>query len=55
MSVDNKTTNNWHNLQQRNTTILAYADDIDIVGRSYSAVRDAYLALERKAATVRLK
>jgi hypothetical protein len=34
---------------------IAYADDIDIVGRSQSAVRDAYLALEREAAQVGLK
>jgi hypothetical protein len=32
-----------------------YTDDIDIVGRSQSAVRDAYLALEREAAKVGLK
>jgi hypothetical protein len=32
------------------TQLLAYADDIDIVGRSQSAVRDAYLALEGEAA-----
>jgi hypothetical protein len=31
------------------------ADDTDIFGRSQSAVRDAYLALEREAATVGLK
>jgi hypothetical protein len=31
----------------KETQLLAYADDIDIVGRSQSAVRDAYLALER--------
>jgi Reverse transcriptase (RNA-dependent DNA polymerase) len=30
----------------RQTQILAYADDIDIIGRSQAAVRDAYLALE---------
>jgi hypothetical protein len=30
-------------------------DDIDIVDRSQSAVRDAYLALEREAAKVVLK
>jgi hypothetical protein len=30
-------------------------DDIDIVGRSQSAVRDAYLALKREAAQVGLK
>jgi hypothetical protein len=35
--------------------LLAYADDIDIVGRSQSAVRDAYLALEEEAAKVGLK
>jgi hypothetical protein len=35
--------------------LLAYADDIDIVGRSQSAVRDSYLALEREAAKVGLK
>jgi hypothetical protein len=29
--------------------------DIDIVGMSQSAVQDAYLALEREAAKVRLK
>jgi hypothetical protein len=29
--------------------MLAYADDIDIIGRSQAAFRDAYLALERKA------
>jgi hypothetical protein len=38
------------------TQLLAYADDIDIVlGRSQSAVRDAYLALEGEAAKVGLK
>jgi hypothetical protein len=37
------------------TQLLAYADDIDIVGRSQSAIRDAYLALEREAAKVVLK
>jgi hypothetical protein len=35
--------------------LLAYADDIDIVGRSQSAVRNAYLALEEEAAKVGLK
>jgi hypothetical protein len=34
--------------------ILAYDDDIDIIGRSQSAVRDAHLALEREAAKVGL-
>ena len=37
------------------TQILAYADDIDISGRSQAAVRDAYLALEREANKVGLK
>jgi hypothetical protein len=35
--------------------LLAYADVTDIVGRSQSAVRDAYLALEGEAAKVGLK
>jgi hypothetical protein len=35
--------------------LLAYADDIDIVGRRQSAVRDAYLALKRDAAKVGLQ
>jgi Reverse transcriptase (RNA-dependent DNA polymerase) len=39
----------------RQTQILAYADDIDIIGRSQAAVRDAYLALEREANKVELK
>jgi hypothetical protein len=30
----------------KETQILAYADDIDIVGRSLEAVRDAFVALE---------
>jgi hypothetical protein len=30
----------------KQTQLLAYADDIDIVGRTLEAVRDAYLALE---------
>jgi hypothetical protein len=49
-----KLTNNRHNLQQK-TKLLAYADDIDSVGRSQSAVRDAFLALEREAAKVGLQ
>jgi hypothetical protein len=32
-----------------------YADDIEIVGRSQSVVRDPYLALEREATKVGLK
>jgi hypothetical protein len=39
----------------RETQLLTYADDIDIVGGSQSAVRNAYLALEGEAAKVRLK
>jgi hypothetical protein len=42
-------------IYNKETQLLAYVDDIDIVGRSQSAVRDAYLALERKAAKVGLK
>jgi hypothetical protein len=42
-------------IYNKETQLLAYADDLDIVGRSQSAVRDAYLALEREAAKVRLK
>jgi hypothetical protein len=39
----------------KETQLLAYADDIDIVGWSQSAVRDAYLPFKRKAAKVGLK
>jgi hypothetical protein len=39
----------------KETQLIAYADDIDIVGRSQSAVRDAYLALEGEAAKVGIK
>jgi hypothetical protein len=39
----------------KKTQLLAYADDIVIVGRSQSAVRNAYLALEQEAAKVGLK
>jgi hypothetical protein len=39
----------------RETQLLAYADDRDIVGRSQSAVQGAYLVLEVEAAKVRLK
>jgi hypothetical protein len=42
-------------IYNKETQLLVYADDIDIVGRSQSAVRDAYLALEGKAAKVGLK
>jgi hypothetical protein len=42
-------------IYNKETPLLAYADDIDIVGRSQSAVRDAYLALERETAKVGLK
>jgi hypothetical protein len=42
-------------IYNKETQLLAYADDIDIVGRSQSAVRDAYLALEGEAAKVGLK
>jgi hypothetical protein len=39
----------------KETQLLAYADYKDIVGRSQSAVRNAYLALEGEAAKVGLK
>jgi hypothetical protein len=42
-------------IYNKETQLLAYANDIDIVGRSQSAVRNAYLALNRKAAKVGLK
>jgi hypothetical protein len=42
-------------IYNKETQLLAYADDIDIVGRSQSAVRNAYLALEGEAAKVGLK
>jgi hypothetical protein len=42
-------------IYNKETQLLAYADDIDIVGRSQSAVRNAYLALEEEAAKEGLK
>jgi hypothetical protein len=42
-------------IYNKETQLLAFADDIDIVGRSQSAVRDAYLSLEGEAAKVGLK
>jgi hypothetical protein len=42
-------------IYNKETQLLAYADDIDIVVRSQSALRDAYLALEGEAAKVGLK
>jgi hypothetical protein len=42
-------------IYNKETQLLAYADDIDIVGRSQSAVRDAYLALEEEATKEGLK
>jgi hypothetical protein len=42
-------------IYNKETQLLAYADDIDIVGRSQSAVQNAYLALEGEAAKVGLK
>jgi hypothetical protein len=42
-------------IYNKETQLLAYADDIDIAGRSQSAARDAYLAWEREAAKVGLK
>jgi hypothetical protein len=42
-------------IYNKETQLLAYADDIDIVGRSQQAVRNAYLALETEAAKIGLK
>jgi hypothetical protein len=42
-------------IYNKETQLLAYVDDIDIVGRSESAIRDAYLALKREAAKEGLK
>jgi hypothetical protein len=42
-------------MYNKETQLLAYADDIDIVGRNQSAVRNSYLALEEEAAKVGLK
>jgi hypothetical protein len=42
-------------IYNKETQLLAYADDIDIASTSQSAVRDAYLALEIEAAKVELK
>jgi hypothetical protein len=42
-------------IYNKETQLLAYVDDIDIVGRSESTVRNTYLALEREAAKVGLQ
>jgi hypothetical protein len=42
-------------IYNKETQLLAYADDINIVGRSQSAIRNAYLALEGEAAKLGLK
>jgi hypothetical protein len=42
-------------IKNKETQLLAYTDDIGIVGKSQSAVRNAYLALEVEAAKVWLK
>jgi hypothetical protein len=42
-------------IYNKETQLLAYADDIDIVGRSQSVVRNAYLALKGETAKVGLK
>jgi hypothetical protein len=43
-------------IYNKETHLLVYANDTDIVGRSHqSAVRNAYLALDREAAKVGLK
>jgi hypothetical protein len=45
----------WKLSYNKETQLLANADDKNIFGRSQQAVRDAHLALERKAAKVGLK
>jgi hypothetical protein len=42
-------------IYNKETQLVAYADDIDIGGRSQSAVRDAYIGLEREAAKQKTK
>jgi hypothetical protein len=42
-------------IYNKETQKLAYTDDIDIVSRSLSVIRDAYLAFEREAVKVMLK
>jgi hypothetical protein len=43
------------NIFNKQTQLLAYVDDIDIVGRSLETFRDAYLALEAEAEKVGMK
>jgi hypothetical protein len=54
-SYDEQTYKQHNLINNKETQLLAYADDIDIVGTSQSAVRNAYLALEGEAAKVWLK
>jgi hypothetical protein len=42
-------------IYNKETQLLAYADDINIVGKSQSAVWNTYLALEGEAVKVELK
>jgi hypothetical protein len=42
-------------IYNKETHLLAYADDIDFVGRSQSAVQDADLALDLETAKVGFK
>jgi hypothetical protein len=42
-------------IYNKESQLLAYADDIDIVGRSQPAVRNAYLSLERETSKLGLK
>jgi hypothetical protein len=55
LSHDEQTYKTTDIIYNKGTQLLAYADDIDIVGRSQSAVRNAYLALEGEAAKLGLK
>ena len=48
--VDNRGT-----IYNKSTQILAYADDVDIIGRNVRCVKEVYLALERAANNVGLR
>jgi hypothetical protein len=52
--VTSKTRNDRH-LIKKQTQMLGYLDDIDIIGRSQAAVREPFLALAKDANKVGLK
>jgi hypothetical protein len=54
-SYDEQTLQATGTIYNKETQLLAFADDIDIVGRSQSAVRNAYLALEEETTKEGLK